>query len=1037
MMRLGMRNSISAAMVVIMLVAAAAKPVTLSGKVVDANERRVAGARVSSYEVTDGPFNGTFAVRVLEEVTTGADGAFAFKTGTSPVYSQNIIIARKQGLALGWALYPPSGISERNVTLGQAGQIDGMVVDPNGKPLAGAQVLATAAKTRRPGEDAIPLPSSLARQLFATTTDAQGRFVLSDLPLDAEFELAAQKPGFATVITINRSRAEAPVPASLRQPPVVMMAPAQACIEGIVVERDTRKPIEGVALALKSDRLSEASQPVPVKSQADGRFRFDGLPPGRHVLSTALPWKGPVDWVAQAQNVTLAPGELKKDVQVAVGQGGLLEVTVKAGGADKSIPDVPLGLQDAQGTDLGGVLSDANGLARLRLPAGKYGLGALSIPGYTTSREKQRIVLRDGQIYRTTLRLDERPRITGIVRDPNGTAVAGALLCVPAQDRGEAIAYDIVADADGKFTATWDPRFEYVPWTSFYLLARDPQRDLAAIVNINTNIKALDVNLAPAVTLTGKAVDPNGQGIPGASLRIWLKATHWDARTDINGNFQIGGIPAIEPNQSYSVCASADGYGRQYNSQVRSNDAANRRISLDPFTLPRPSASVSGQVVDEENKPVPGAVLDAVIQSWARADAEGRFTIRNLCAGKAIIDADAICDGIPLSGYAETRSGAGDIRIVVLDHWTPGQVQGIRTYEEVTSGGGKFIAGTTVDESGKPVAGVAVQVLSFEEVKDGQVVSITGTTGFYYDNMVTTDRQGRFAIPVEREENLYNLLFRPVRHAATIVYDVPAGARNLNVVMEKGGSIEGRLLRLEKGRKVPVPYAEVKIDETSRHVFNHLSNLDRQILTDAEGRFHFEHLQTRIRPGGTWPDKQWSFELREWRLTSGDAKAEIVFAGGDEIKDFELIDRPELKDAKPLLGDSLPSLDDLKAGLPAEQLKDKALLVCFFDVQQRPSRNAVLQLAKRAEELKAKDIVIIAVEVSEAEKEAVNTWAKQNNVPIPVAAAGAASEEVRFTWSAQALPWLVLADKNHLVRAEGFGVDEIESRLASLADTQK
>ncbi len=32
-------------------------------------------------------------------------------------------------------------------------------------------------------------------------------------------------------------------------------------------------------------------------------------------------------------------------------------------------------------------------------------------------------------------------------------------------------------------------------------------------------------------------------------------------------------------------------------------------------------------------------------------------------------------------------------------------------------------------------------------------------------------------------------------------------------------------------------------------------------------------------------------------------------------------------------------------------------------------------------------------------------------------------------WGVQSLPWLILADKAHVVRAKGFGLDELQNRL--------
>lgn len=44
---------------------------------------------------------------------------------------------------------------------------------------------------------------------------------------------------------------------------------------------------------------------------------------------------------------------------------------------------------------------------------------------------------------------------------------------------------------------------------------------------------------------------------------------------------------------------------------------------------------------------------------------------------------------------------------------------------------------------------------------------------------------------------------------------------------------------------------------------------------------------------------------------------------------------------------------------------------------------------------------------------------------------------VRRSWGAKSLPWLILTDENHIVRAEGFRIDELDAILARITETQK
>ncbi len=62
---------------------------------------------------------------------------------------------------------------------------------------------------------------------------------------------------------------------------------------------------------------------------------------------------------------------------------------------------------------------------------------------------------------------------------------------------------------------------------------------------------------------------------------------------------------------------------------------------------------------------------------------------------------------------------------------------------------------------------------------------------------------------------------------------------------------------------------------------------------------------------------------------------------------------------KILLGRKIPNLNDmglkdLKIEIPADDSNSKMILVCFWDMEQRPSRSCIIQLAKKAQELKQK-----------------------------------------------------------------------------------
>jgi hypothetical protein len=151
---------------------------------------------------------------------------------------------------------------------------------------------------------------------------------------------------------------------------------------------------------------------------------------------------------------------------------------------------------------------------------------------------------------------------------------------------------------------------------------------------------------------------------------------------------------------------------------------------------------------------------------------------------------------------------------------------------------------------------------------------------------------------------------------------------------------------------------------------------------------------------------------------------------------------------KTLLGRKIPNLNDLgislnneeiearklKVNLSSAGVRDKMMLVCFWDMEQRPSRNCIIQLAKKAQELKAKDIVVVVVQSSQISENKLNEWIKKYKIPFNVVMVRDNVEKTRFDWGVKSLPWLILTDGKHIVKAEGFSINELNERIATLRE---
>jgi hypothetical protein len=129
-----------------------------------------------------------------------------------------------------------------------------------------------------------------------------------------------------------------------------------------------------------------------------------------------------------------------------------------------------------------------------------------------------------------------------------------------------------------------------------------------------------------------------------------------------------------------------------------------------------------------------------------------------------------------------------------------------------------------------------------------------------------------------------------------------------------------------------------------------------------------------------------------------------------------------------LTGKSLPNMKEFAVGSDPNQAKNKMILVCFWDMEQRPSRNCITQLAKQAEQLREKGVAVVAIQASKIDENGLREWVKNSNIPFAVGMVQGDAEKVRFTWGVQSLPWLILTDSKHIVRAEGFSIAELGNK---------
>jgi protocatechuate 3,4-dioxygenase beta subunit len=649
------------------------KQVTCTGKVIDEQDRPIAGVMVTLFEMVYDYATAMYDPKVLSEVQIGTDGVFSFdETIKENQYRSGQIVAEKEGLALGfdnWNMR--DGDKTLEITLGPPKEISGTVVDEKGEPVSDARV-AISFLVLGEGRQRKNLTGLAVPKLLATNTDEAGTFTFTRIPAGATAEFIAEKSGLATIHTYKRTgEAYQKLNFTEGQKDIKLVLPVEAKIEGVVVEKSTGKPVGGVKIRYAGGQEYGYYRPASLVSKEDGTFGIDALVSARYVLELFPPRDRLPDWVAERVEVVTEAGKIKNNVKIELSKGGVLEVKVTDAVNKEPVKEVSIGLRHQISGRYQSSRSDDGGIVRMRLMPGDYQVYNVYKDGYSRQRVQDVVAIEDGKTQHLEYELIGVPKITGIVRNQEGKPIEGAALqvCPMGNDA-------CTSDADGKFEAVFDPG----GWPSsrvptMFLIGTHGQRNLAGAVQMAEDTRVLDLDLEPAVTLCGRVVDQNDRGIADAQVRVWMRGPTWGStlrmhapvRTNEGGGFEFKAIP---PGHKYTFYVRAEGYGENPRDDFSTANIEGDRLDVGKLTLAIANLSVSGIVVDDGDKPVAGASIygsgEGQSNCRTQTDTEGKFTLENVCAGKIRINANK-SGTAHLYGSVETEGGAKDIRITIRE----------------------------------------------------------------------------------------------------------------------------------------------------------------------------------------------------------------------------------------------------------------------------------------------------------------------------------------------------------------------------------
>jgi protocatechuate 3,4-dioxygenase beta subunit len=581
--------------------AAAEDLVKVRGKVLDPDGKPVAGAKLYLGDANSKKL--TYTVRA----TSGDNGRFAFTVTRSEYDSAPADRPRYQVMAVApghgcdWVAVAAAK-EELTLRLIKDVPIRGRILDPDGKPVAGARIKIASVSAAK-GKDlegyleavrkgagyafaknwSGPLPGQPA----VVTTGEDGRFKLTGFGRERVIRLHLEGPAITTAELDVMTRAAERV-GNLHGASFDYLTVASRPIRGVVRDKDTRKPLAGVSVGIGGNTWCKAI------TDKEGRYELLGLAKSPNYDLTIKPAAGQLYFQRHAQfKDTAGLAALTADIDMVQGLTLRGKVTDRATGKpirEAWVEYFPLAFNPYVNRKIAGVWwpqSEAT-----TGPDGRYELTVLPGQGVLC------------------------------VRGPKPDAYMPALVTpkeIKAFFKAPLFGSELSRDIGGVGT--------FLPEHNHALVLLEPGEKDNALVK--------DVTLEPAkfLTLKGRVVGPDGKPLTGVTVQ-GLSRRRFDETTLEGPEFTVEGI---DPRMNRHMIFRHKKKNLGLFLTIQGGKAS------EPFIVKlQQCGSASGRLVDPSGEPIDGrgvqvggvtSVLVGGGSQSMKTDKKGRFRFEGLVPG--------------------------------------------------------------------------------------------------------------------------------------------------------------------------------------------------------------------------------------------------------------------------------------------------------------------------------------------------------------------------------------------------------------------